>query len=63
MEIRPGTLPLIFLGLAFFLLQAWWISMTIRNGKNSFDKRKSKLDLKEDKLSQQRKFLEKLLDK
>tara|TARA_B100001250_G_C19719778_1_gene753265 strand:- start:987 stop:1178 length:192 start_codon:yes stop_codon:yes gene_type:complete len=63
MEIRPGTFPLIFFGLAFLALQFWWISMTIRNGKKSLNKNKSKLDLKEDKLAQQRKILEKLLEK
>ena len=33
-SINSGYVALAFVGIVFFGLQAWWISMTIRNGKN-----------------------------
>ncbi len=33
-NINGGHVALVFIGLVFFGLQAWWISMTIRNGNN-----------------------------
>ncbi len=29
--MKQGTLELAFLGIAFLALQAWWVSMTIKN--------------------------------
>ena len=31
--MREGTIDLILFGLAFFGLQIWWISRTIKNGR------------------------------
>ena len=31
-NINSGYVALIFVGIAFFALQIWWIGMTIRNG-------------------------------
>ena len=31
--MRQGTIELVILGFAFLGLQAWWISMTIKNGR------------------------------
>ena len=33
-NINGGYVALAFVGIVFFALQAWWISMTLRNGKN-----------------------------
>ena len=33
-NINGGYVALAFVGLVFLGLQFWWISMTIRNGKN-----------------------------
>ena len=33
-NINSGYVALTFVGIIFFGLQAWWIGMTIRNGKN-----------------------------
>jgi len=33
-NINGGYVALIVVGLVFFALQVWWISMTIRNGRN-----------------------------
>ncbi len=33
-NINGGYVALAVVGLLFFGLQAWWISMTIRNGRN-----------------------------
>ena len=33
-NINGGYLALAFVGIVFFGLQAWWIRMTIMNGKN-----------------------------
>ncbi len=33
-NINGGYVALAFVGIVFFGLQFWWISMTIRNGKN-----------------------------
>ena len=33
-EINGGYIALAVVGLVFVGLQVWWISMTIRNGKN-----------------------------
>ena len=32
--MKGGYVALAFVGVAFFGLQVWWISMTISNGKN-----------------------------
>ena len=33
-RINSGYVALAFVGVVFLALQVWWISMTIRNGKN-----------------------------
>ena len=33
-NINGGYVALVVVGLVFFALQVWWISMTIRNGTN-----------------------------
>ena len=33
-NINGGYVALVVVGLVFFALQVWWISMTIRNGRN-----------------------------
>ena len=33
-NINGGYVALVVVGLVFFALQLWWISMTIRNGRN-----------------------------
>ncbi len=33
-NINGGYVALAVVGLVFFALQVWWISMTIRNGRN-----------------------------
>ena len=33
-NINGGYVALVVVGLMFFALQIWWISMTISNGKN-----------------------------
>ena len=33
-NINVGYVELVVVGLVFFALQVWWISMTIRNGRN-----------------------------
>ena len=56
--MREGTLELALFGLIFFILQTWWISMTIRNLKKEGVFRKQT-----DPLAEQRRKLEKLLKK
>ncbi len=36
-DINPGYVALVVVGLVFLGLQVWWISMTIRNGRNERD--------------------------
>ena len=33
-NLNGGYVALVVVGLVFFALQVWWISMTIRNGRN-----------------------------
>ncbi len=33
-NMNSGYVALIFVGVVFFILQVWWLSMTIRNGKD-----------------------------
>ena len=33
-NINGGYVALVVVGLVFFALQVWWISMTLRNGRN-----------------------------
>ena len=33
-NINGGYVALVVVGLVFFALQLWWISMTLRNGRN-----------------------------
>ncbi|KGG16141.1 hypothetical protein EV06_0851 [Prochlorococcus sp. MIT 0602] len=57
-NLPPGTYSLAVLGALFFLLQAYWISITLRDLKSQgvfADKR--------DQIAETRKKLEKLLNK
>ena len=56
--MKEGTLELFSLGIAFFVLQIWWISMTIKNGKNE-----TMINGNQDPLAFTKKRLENLLKK
>ncbi len=56
--MKQGTLELAFLGIAFFALQVWWISMTIKNGR-----KEEILESYLDPLTSIKKRLEQLLKK
>ena len=56
--MKQGTIELAFLGISFFALQVWWISMTIKKGRNE-----EVLPSKLDQLAATKKRLENLLKK
>ncbi len=56
--MKQGTFELAFLGMAFLALQVWWISMTIKNGRNE-----KVIDTNLDPLDATKKRLENLLKK
>ena len=60
--MKQGTLEFIFLGLAFLVLQFWWIRLTIKNGRTGeVDKWGQKaINKKETSLEKTKKDLEKL---
>ncbi len=39
-NINSGYFALVVVGVIFFALQFWWLSMTIRNGRNQRDELK-----------------------
>ena len=55
--MRQGTVELAFLGIAFAVLQVWWLSITFKNLKNEG------IFNKNDSLTDKRKELEKLFKK
>ncbi len=56
--MRQGAVELICLGLTFLALQAWWLSMTIKNGQN-----RRMTSTNKDSLAEKRKKLENLIKK
>ncbi len=56
--MRQGTFELVFLGIAFFSLQFWWLKLITR--KISDDKI---MDHDKSELAKQKQFLEKLIKK
>ena len=52
-----GYIPLALVAIVFFGLQVWWISMTIRNGRNQ------RVLEKEDQIDEIKKRLEKIFFK
>jgi len=60
--MRLGTIELILLAVGFLILQFWWVSMTIKNGRTGeVDKWGQKIiDEKDKGLEKQKKDLEKI---
>ena len=56
-NINSGYVALIFVGIVFFCLQVWWISMTIRNGQNE------RVLLNQNQMDEIKKRLEKIFAK
>ena len=56
--MKQGTLELTLFGIAFLVLQVWWVSMMIKNGQNE-----KEIDTNLDQLSVTKKRLENLLKK
>ena len=52
-----GYVALVVVGLVFFALQVWWISMTIRNGRNE------RVLIKQNQTDEIKKKLEKIFSK
>ena len=66
MEIRQGIFPLATLAVIFVGLQVWWISTTIKNGReseNTLQTKKEANGSKKDPLKDKKDKLEKLLEK
>ncbi len=57
--MKQGVLELVFLGISFLLLQVWWLSMTIKNGKRT----QSEIDTKQYRLAAKKRLLENLFKK
>ena len=56
-DINGGYVALAVVGLVFFALQVWWISMTIRNGRNE------RVLIKQNQTDEIKKKLEKIFSK
>ena len=56
-NINGGYAALVIVGIVFFALQFWWISMTIRNGRNE------RLILNQKQTEEIKKRLEKIFSK
>ncbi len=56
--MKQGTFELAFLGVAFLALQVYWIRIMVRNGQNQ-----EGIDINRDPLAEEKKRLEKLLQK
>ena len=56
-RINSGYVALAFVGVVFLALQVWWISMTIRNGKNE------RVLINHDQTDEIKKRLEKIFSK
>ena len=56
-NINGGYVALVVVGLVFFALQVWWISMTIRNGRNE------RVLIKQNQTDEIKKRLEKIFSK
>ncbi len=56
-NINGGYVALVVVGLVFFALQVWWISMTIRNGRNE------RVLINQNQTDETKKRLEKLFSK
>jgi len=56
-NINGGYVALVVVGLVFFALQVWWISMTIRNGRNE------RVLIKQNQTDEIKKKLEKIFSK
>ncbi len=59
MEINGGYIALAIVGVVFFCLQFWWISMTIRNGSD----RGVFASQRQQKLDERKKLLERIFFK
>ena len=57
--MKEGTLELMLLGIVFLTLQVWWISLTIKNGKQN----QNEIDIMKESLAAKKKSLENLLKK
>ena len=56
-DINGGYVALVVVGLLFLGLQVWWISMTIRNGRNE------RVQINENQTDEIKKRLEKIFSK
>ena len=56
-NINGGYVALVLVGLVFFALQVWWISMTIRNGRNE------RVLINQNQTDEMKKRLEKIFSK
>ena len=63
--MKEGTIALGTLAFIFTLMQLWWISLTMRNGKKSINNTIKYKELKDDHylLNKQRKTLDNLFKK
>ena len=56
-NFNGGYLALVIVGVVFFALQFWWLSMTIRNGRND------RVEIREDHMAEIKKRLETIFSK